>query len=54
MQIIKNECHIEWKRNRLFSSEMIIEILAYGLEFVKCVAFQVMKKREEMSEEKHL
>lgn len=31
-------------RKTLFSSEMIIEILVYGLEFIECLGFQVMKK----------
>lgn len=46
--------YIEWKKNIFFFSEVIVEILAYGLEFVKCTAFQVIKKIGKMGEDKNL
>lgn len=45
------ECNTEWKKNIIFS-EVIIEILAYGLGFLKCIAFQATKKRKKMGENK--
>ena len=41
------ECNTEWKKNIIFS-EVIIEVLAYGLGFLKCIAFQAAKKRKKM------
>lgn len=43
------ECNTEWKKNIIFS-EVIIEVLAYGLGFLKCIAFQAAKKRKKMGE----
>lgn len=35
----KNACHIRIEEKLLFS-EIIIEILVYGLEFFECIRFQ--------------
>ena len=45
------ECNTEWKKTIIFS-EVIIEVLAYGLGFLKCIAFQATKKRKKMGENK--
>lgn len=45
------ECNTEWKKTIIFS-EVIIEVLAYGLGFLKCIMFQAAKKRKKMGENK--
>ena len=45
------ECNTEWKKTIIFS-KVIIEVLAYGLGFLKCIMFQAAKKRKKMGENK--
>ena len=40
------------EEKQIIFSEVIIEILAYELGFLKCIAFQATKKRKKMGENK--
>ena len=40
------------EEKQVIVSEVIIEILAYGLGFLKCTVFKLQKKRKKMGENK--
>lgn len=40
------------EEKQIIVSEVIIEILAYGLGFLKCTVFKLQKKRKKMGENK--